>query len=156
MIIGNEYAKSCTVSPGNHFASNNSHSCQPKILPLHLSHVPIRSSEQLINKAILGSYSLRLKPDRANGEGFHWDLMAKIIRDKNFKMNHSDIADIAARYALPNDPKIETPSLLIDGPRIGITTDSIEFKDLAEINNVKSFDAFISGIVDMGLGKRGL
>jgi hypothetical protein len=146
IILGNEYAKACQIFSGNHFAENNHFKCEPKILSSYLAHVPIRTCNQLINKAILGSHALRAKSNRFAGEGFHWDLMAKIIRDKDFKIDFEDMAKIASRYAMDENSLPERPSLAMDGPRIGLSTDSIQMKNLSFVNNLKAFDSFMLGI----------
>jgi len=143
VFIGNEYAKNCSVSFGSHQAMSDRFIFEPKVMPVFLAHIPIRSSVQMVNKAILGSHAFRLTPRRAAGQGFHWDLMAKFIRQKDFKIEYDDMAMIALRYAISEDSLAQTPRFMLDGPRIGFSTDTIEMKNLAKINSLKSFDSFM-------------
>lgn len=146
VIIGNAYAKNCKVSLGSHSASNEATNCQPLTLPLTLAHVPIRSVNQMINKVILGSHAFRHTSKRVPGQGFHWDLMAKLIREKDFEIAYDDIVEVALRYAVSENSSAQTPSIDIDSARIGLKADSIEFKKLAIVNNLKSFDDFMLNI----------
>jgi len=139
VILGNEFAKNCSVSEGNHIARSEKFVTNPVILPLILQHVPVRSREQIIRKSILGSYSLALKKNRTQGEGFHWDLMAKQIRDNNYEISQEEIFELALHYAT-SDNKSSVNEILSDAPRIGTEADSIEFMNLALINPLKSFD----------------
>ena len=72
--------------------------------------------------------------------------MAKIIRDKGFTIDYEDMAKIASRYAMEENALPERPSLVMDGPRIGLSTDSIQMKNLSYINNMKAFDSFMLGM----------
>lgn len=143
LIIGNEYAKNCEISLGNHRTINRQFNVEPQILAITLAHAPLRSSNQMLNKAILGSHALRLTPKRLPSQGYHWDFMANFIREKNFQIGYDDLAINSLRYAMPKNSLEETPLLMFDGPRIGLSTDSIEFKELSKINNLKSFDYFM-------------
>ncbi len=145
VIIGNEFAKNCQIDEGNHFARNKDFLSAPVMLPLILQHIPVRSKEQIIRKSILGSYALALKKNRLCGEGFHWDLMAKKIRDNDYDIKQKDIFDIALNYSVP-ESRLIIKEISTNGPKIGNETDTIEFKNLACINLIKSFDLFISNL----------
>jgi len=148
VILGNSFAKDCTVSSGNHGAiSTRFPSSSSKIISLSLYHVPVRSKEQIIRKAILGSYALALKKNRFFGEGFHWDLMAKKIRDKNYQLNDGELLDFAIHYATQEGDAL-AGELVEDCPKIGNEDDKIEFRELANINLLKSFDMAISALID--------
>lgn len=143
VLIGNEYAKGCEVSFGSHGAVNHKFVFEPKILPLYLAHVPLRSCSQMLNKAILGSHALRTVPNRQPGMCFHWDLMANYIRAKDFKIHYEDLELISLRYSIPENSPAKTPMLMVGGPRLGLSSDTIEMKDLAKINSLQSFDYFM-------------
>jgi hypothetical protein len=143
IIMTSDFAKNCIVASGSHKATNPDYKNETnEIIPIELIHVPIRSAEQLIRKCILGSHALSMKKDRLKGEGFHWDLLANSIREKNYKISTENLLNYALEYAtLDYHGKNE---VLFDSPRIGFTDDHIEFKELAIINIIESFDAEIA------------
>jgi hypothetical protein len=146
VIIGNEFSKSCVVSEGNHFAVNSLLNFNCQEIPIHIQHVPIRSSEQIINKSIMGSHTLSLKKSRQVGEGFHWDNLADIIRTNEFLVDDKLLLDLAISYAAPPGAIIvkEFDDL---SPRIGLSDDRIVHRELSKINVIKSFDSYISQCV---------
>ncbi len=65
-------ALSSRVSMGNHHLLDLSGKKRPfVILDTTIDHVPVRSSEQIVSKAILGSHTFSLKLNRLKHEGFH-------------------------------------------------------------------------------------
>lgn len=117
------------------------------MIPVPLNHVPVRSKQQIIRKAILGSYAFALKKNRNPGEGYHWDLMAKKIREKNYNLNDRDLLEIALNYAV-EEGKVSANDLVVDCLKIGHQGDCIEFKELSDINLLKSFDMEIASLVE--------
>ncbi|MEY3994494.1 MAG: hypothetical protein RLZZ113_1599 [Pseudomonadota bacterium] len=103
VILGNEYAKSCVIAEGNHTAFSEKHPPPNKILNIKLKHVPVRSSEQLVRKALMGSYALALKPGRQNSEGYHWDEIASIARSNGYEFSLEQLSGIALHYAAPKE-----------------------------------------------------
>lgn len=148
IIVGNEYAKNINVSEGNHFAFNENLQCNPVALPLCIQHVPIRSSHQIINKAIIGSYTLQMKASRQVGEGFHWDEMAQSIRENNYHLNNDSLLSMAINYATPLELRSNENNLDHSAPRIGDSSDRIVYIDNAHINLVKSLDLFVAQSLD--------
>jgi len=148
IVVGNEYAKNINIAEGNHFAFNESLPCNPVVAPLTIQHAPIRSSHQIINKAITGSYTLQMKANRQIGEGFHWDEMAQLIRDNNYNITNESLLNMAFNYATPSEFRSTEVSLDHSAPRIGDSSDCIVYLDSAHINLVKSFDLFIGQSID--------
>jgi hypothetical protein len=147
VVVGNEYAKTCTVSMGNHLAFNDKYPTEPVNVPIFLQHVPVRSAEQIIRKAILGSHTLASTKSRPPGAASQWEKIADLVRRKNFKLQHEDLLVEALMYAaLPGDPNVT--ELVDDAPHIGTADDKIEFNDLAKIDLLNSFDQFISSLVN--------
>jgi len=142
VVIGNEFAKDCIVSEGNHTAINNKYQTPAIRLPIEIQHVPIRSPAQIIKKSLFGSYALALKANRIPGEGNHWDEIAKKIRANNYSISVDEIKKLAARYATPENLVFdEEPN--IDGTHIGTKTDNIVHQDLARVNLIEHFDKHI-------------
>jgi glycosyltransferase involved in cell wall biosynthesis len=142
LIIGNEYAKDCIITEGNHAAISPRFGFNPIQMPFSIQHVPVRSSEQIIAKAIIGSYQLSMKKNRQIGEGFHWDLMAQQIREKKFLINEDDLKNIALNYAASN-PTGATPEIDYDSPRIGNNNDNIQLIEFAKPVPLQHFDNYI-------------
>lgn len=153
VLLSNHFSKTCTVAMGNHDATNEMgiDSSRKHLIPSYLIHAPIRSEEQIICKAILGSYAFQLKKDRKPGEGFHWDELTHEIRSNKYSISDQMLFNIAANYALPKSKwkQGEPTETLIDATceKIGQISDSIEFKDLAEINTLKNFDMKIKQLI---------
>ena len=147
VILGNNFAKECSISMGNHNATNEKYKfSSSKLLSLPVNHIPVRSKEQIIRKAILGSYAFSLKKNRNPGEGYHWDLMATKIRERNYHLDDADLLEIALNYATQDGTALAN-DLIEDCPRIGNEGDSIEFKELSDINLLKSFDMEIADLI---------
>jgi len=63
-----------------------------------LAHFPLRSPDQLVTKALLGGWSLALKPERFPGEGVHWSMMHDRIR-RDLTVTREELRDMAASYS---------------------------------------------------------
>ena len=143
VILGNTFARRCSVAMGNHSAKSRTYKRDTvKLSGIQLQHVPVRSKEQIIRKAILGSHAFSMTKDRKKGEGFHWDVMADLIRKNGYSLSNADFFNLSINYAVPdgNQPSNDVSDQF---PRVGSEDDKIEFTDLAFINLVESFDAEI-------------
>jgi hypothetical protein len=149
VILGNEFAKNGVVAEGNHFAYHETIKSTPVELNLSIQHVPVRSTEQIIQKSLFGSYALSQKKNRFLNEGYHWDIMSDTIRKKNYKLNFEEINKFSLYYAVEPGIKFDT-SLDFDAPKIGLDSDEIIFKDFARPNIIRAYDfltlSFISKI----------
>jgi len=146
VVLGREFARRCTLVPGNHVARSEGFPAVPVALPLAIQHVPVRSSEQMVRKVLLGDYAMSLKARRGPLEGFHWTAMAERIRACGYRLDSEALLDLAVRYCAPLEAAVSR-RLLADGPRVGLETDAIAYPELARIDLVKSFDAFLGGLV---------
>lgn len=147
IILGNEFAKGVYISEGNHFAFNSNFELSPIVAPLCMQHVPIRSSHQIINKAIIGSHTLAMKANRQVGEGSHWDEMADLIRLKNYVIDDKTLLNMAINYAAPIELRLNDDELDLSAPRIGNHSDDIVMLENSKINVFKSLDFYISQCV---------
>jgi hypothetical protein len=146
VILGNEFAKTCLLTSGNHDVKNRKGTSEAIFLPLILQHIPIRSVDQLVRKVILGSNIRALRTNRKAGESYHYDLMAKRVREQNYQVCYDDLFDVAINYATSSEINIIN-QLVEDGPRVGTESDVIEFKNLASIELLKSFDMFALDLI---------
>ena len=147
IIISNNFALNSIIEMGNHHATNsNINITNIPILPLQLMHAPIRSAEQIIRKVILGSHSFSLKIDRKEGEGFHWEIMAQYIRGNNYLLDYTHLFNFGINYAV-QDSEIKINELDFNCIRIGLMEDDFEFRELARINILESFDKEINELI---------
>lgn len=153
VILGNDFARNCLISPGNHIAANPNYEEQNILLPMELQHVPVRSKEQIIRKAILGGHALALKKNRKIDEGFHWDLMAERIRNRNYDVSEAELLDIAIRYVTKEGDDSEN-AIVEDCLRVGGPEDRIEYRELARINLIESLDLMMRNLISQVTGKR--
>lgn len=141
VILPNEIARKCVVQVGNHTASLDGKTLEMVKLEVELAHVPVRSKEQIMLKALNGSHRKSLKPDRAVGESFHFDLMADRLRSNGFILSDADFFSFAADYSqLPEDGICrETVNYAL-----GWETDRMLYGTMASINVQKGLDHLLS------------
>ncbi len=149
VIIGNEFAKTCAISEGNHIAQSAAHPGPPQMLDVTIQHAPVRSAPQITRKALIGSHTLAMKANRKPREGLHWDLILNTLRERNFKLTGADLEALAANYTSGGvgEPQAWDES----GPRIGAASDRLAFPDWAEVNVVASLDALLSKLIADGV-----
>lgn len=148
LILGAEFARHCIVSEGNHAAWSPVGRVHEELLPVAFSHFPVRSPEQIIRKSILGSAALALKPNRKPREGYHWDLMADLVRARQFKLDDADLLAIAMRYPRQTDDDVDL-SLAADAPLLGHADDCITLPELAVIRPLQSMDERLTEVITM-------
>jgi hypothetical protein len=143
VVVGADFARHCSISMGNHSARNIwKKRLKINITNVVLQHVPVRSTEQIIRKAILGSHAFSIKKNRKKGEGFHWDLIADLVRGNNYSISADQLLRLGMDYA--TKPGVSFDNRIIDScVRIGSDEDLIEFKKLSQIDLIESFDSEI-------------
>lgn len=142
IVIPNVLAKSCVIGPGSHAMSGETGGVAEAEVPLELMHVPIRSGAQAMQKALIGSHTLSIKPNRLPKEGFHWDTLAGEIRSKGYVLGDADLLRFALDYAAEGHAGMATVS--DDNRRVGLPADVIEHKALAQQHPIAAFDAFLA------------
>lgn len=98
VVVPGRLAALGEISEGNHLFSSEGRVLPGVALPVVIRHVPVRSAEQIIAKALVGSHRLAVKPGRAPGEGYHWDQIAEFIRARNYQLGLQDLEAIACAY----------------------------------------------------------
>jgi hypothetical protein len=145
VILGNEYAKDCNLSMGNHSAISRIFPSKNRLIPgIKVQHTPVRSSQQMISKVLLGSYTNALRKNRSNHECSHWDNLADTIRKNNFQIDHEQLLSMALNYASQQEQKIDVDW---DSLGIGNADDTLYFTDLAQPNLIKDLDFLISSLI---------
>jgi FkbM family methyltransferase len=92
------------IEKGNHNATIDKQTLTAEVLQkCWLAHFPVRSSEQIASKALLGEWALRGKATRTAFEGYHWQRLAQqLVIDSH--LTPSQLEQIGCDYAkLDND-----------------------------------------------------
>lgn len=147
VIISQEVALSCTVTEGNHFVVSGGQMME--YLPVDssvLRHVPVRSSEQLVAKALIGNHRLSIKVGRGKAETTHWDDIALIIRNNNYRLAHDDVMKVALEYASDGGNFVDGQPALEEDDRIGTQEDRICYLDMARVDLNCRFDVFAGSL----------
>jgi len=140
LILPCEIAKTCAIKEGNHDLLGSS-DLKRVVLPLSIQHVPVRSSRQIVQKTILISHRQSIKPKLESPiEGFHVTLMAKRIRELDYKIDEESLKSIAMNYCSFKQDQINDFNYDI---KIGHPADRIELKTLRRDNTIKAFDQFL-------------
>lgn len=131
------------IGPGSHDLADAPASAGRLELPLELLHVPVRSSAQLVQKAVLGSRTLSIKRNRLPTEGFHWDAMAAAVRASGYVLDDAALLRHALAYGVEGEFPATQVEVVEDAPGIGMATDVVEYRNLARIEPMAAFDAFM-------------
>lgn len=143
VVVGNEMAKRCVLSMGNHAFSNIPADNAVFINTMSLQHLPVRGSSQIISKALVGAKALRLKKNRRPGEGQHWLDMERRFKDKA-ALSLGELQAEALTYACHGlDPSVPAAKLCseMDRLQVGCESDHLRWPDLAVVkldDNLKS------------------
>ncbi|MCA8834623.1 MAG: hypothetical protein K8953_06000, partial [Proteobacteria bacterium] len=141
VILGAEYAKTCTLAMGNHSASHENN--RPAIdANITLQHFPLRSAEQMVRKSLFGVYASLLKSNRTDGESYHWYDMLRDIRAKNYQMEYAEVLQSALRFASSDEKPVASPDINT-APSLDKQI-KIRYLDLTAINLLKDMDGFIT------------
>lgn len=154
VIIPYHMSKVCIVDTGNHHASINYRETHSSFdlqrVPEHLlscgtlDHVPVRSSQQIIAKALCGSTTLSLKENRSPWEGYHWDNIANMIKQNNFVIDNILLRYIALVYMSNKGGYVE--DVVETGAHLGQETDIIQYRYLSNVNQNRVFYNYIVGL----------
>ncbi len=146
VILGNEFAKDCIVEAGNHSAFSAKYQRPKKTLNIKLKHIPVRSPEQIIRKALMGNYSNLLKNGRKKGENYHWDEISNMARKSDYVIKLDQLIKIALHYAASKDAEVT-----IDQNSFGIGTkeDKIIFSHLAKPSLVRDYDILVMELIEI-------
>jgi hypothetical protein len=140
VILPNSVARNAVVSMGNHSATNRRSQAIPNTpLPVTLYHVPVRSKEQIIAKALIGSNKLSIKEGRDSGQGFHWDLIARQIRKSEFELSDEQLRHIALSYGWHGDDPIVADVIPVS---LSPENQVLKYSDLGRVNLSMLLDGF--------------
>lgn len=143
VVMERTFAKTVKLAMGNHDVISEVDLKPQRVFNVILQHVPVRSSEQISSKAIVGSMAYKIKQDRKPGDGYHWDELAKTAIHFNLQLPHGHVRDIAINYAKPAHFKgvLYVPRFSFN-PRIGSANENIRYTGLSEINAKSNIEAF--------------
>jgi len=147
VIVGGEFAKDCKVQSGNHAVAHPELSVDPIQLDYAFQHIPVRSSDQIVRKILLSTYTFSLKAGRRPGENFHWYNMLMDIRNNNYSLSEQALVDLSLTYG--DDISDHQVPRINPDHRVDIDDlCTIEFSELARINLIKSIDDFTMALVE--------
>nr|WP_303623743.1 glycosyltransferase family 2 protein [Shimia sp. CNT1-13L.2] len=148
VVFGRTVGETCRISTGNHDISAECPLGQIPILPFYLQHVPVRSSEQIVRKALLGSSGFALGGRRNPTEGYHWTAMADQARNNGYVFSDTELMLMAQRYSLIDSDL--TPSIS-PSSELEIWGGACEYADRAKINLVEALDCLVQETLNNGL-----
>ena len=95
--VPKRYLRTAALGPGSHgFKSKGRKIKAVKSVTAKLAHFPVRTSEQLLGKLLLGSWKVRTRK-HTTSEAFHWIALAKPFVEKPY-ISSTQLADIAKSY----------------------------------------------------------
>jgi hypothetical protein len=91
------------LEQGNHNAAIDKQPLTAKLLQeCWLAHFPVRTSAQIVSKALLGEWALLGKATRAANEGYHWQqLVQRFMLDSH--LTASQLEQIGCEYGRLDD-----------------------------------------------------
>lgn len=98
VVVPSKYATTAELGMGNHTLVNGSQDLSPYVLDFPLCHFPVRSSGQLICKALLTSHKTFLKLGPNSTENYHAFRVAESVRAANYHVSDDLLADLAFDY----------------------------------------------------------
>lgn len=142
VVIPANLAKTSKLTTGNHHLTNSDNQRIPEFtLSTTLAHVPVRSSEQIVAKSIIGNIKHQITWNRHEGDGFHWGIMAQLAKTSNYRFDDLQLQEIAFAYSQKPDREIIRE---FDAEkRIGSENDRIRYPELSGIHILERFDNFI-------------
>lgn len=147
VVVSNDLAKRARLPAGNHGVLVDDLPVPLPTLTVILQHAPLRSAEQLVAKALIGSLRYSIRVGRNPLEGYHWDQMSEFIRAADYVLGPHDVFRLACRYATDlSSPAPELEQVIDSAPRIGRFDDVIEYPELCRINPVRNFDHFSAAL----------
>jgi Glycosyl transferase family 2 len=143
IFVPKELAKEVKMPVGNHNALfGDDRPVDAFALPRPLAHVPVRSSSQIILKAIIATRVLEMKIDRHRQEGFHIINVLNMLRENNFEVDLPLLKEIAFGYAIDDPQSVPTsvdPAVAIGGEHM-----RLRYPELSKINLLAVLDNQIS------------
>ncbi|WP_041466189.1 glycosyltransferase family 2 protein [Chlorobaculum parvum] len=142
VVIPAALATNSKLSPGNHHLLTADNRRIPTVpLTTTLAHVPVRSSEQIVAKSIIGSIKHQITWNRLNNEGFHKEIMAETVRNCNYRLDIQQLQELAFTYS--QRPGKEVIREIDNTIHLGTKNDCIQYRELAVINIIERFDSFM-------------
>jgi hypothetical protein len=146
-VIPAPMMKDASIGPGSHALIPNHPGVRlvQRELPISIAHFPVRSTSQIIAKAILGSHTLSMKKTRLRGEGFHWDAMAELVRSQNYRLSPEQLERLALDYAAPGQQVVDE---LVRDPMPLHAGQQLRYSTVGEDTAMRAFDNFIARMIE--------
>jgi hypothetical protein len=144
VVLSAKVARRAVLQRGNHEAYHPSgRELQARVLATRLAHVPVRSSDQIVSKVLVGSHKYSLSRQRTEGQGAHWDDVAAQVRQAGYVADLALLRRLASNYAAPSDSS-DCP--LDEALRIGEPSDVLKYPQLARVDVIARLDQFAASL----------
>lgn len=134
------------LSRGNHLAFARGGSPLPMIdLETSLAHFPIRSSVQMVSKAILGTHAFMMCAERTPDQSAHWYEMAEQVRANSYSFSKDQLRELAMNYC-NTSPRPDCDTIVDPVPIFAGV--EIRHPELICTDLIQRFDRFIGYTVE--------
>lgn len=97
-----------------------------------LLHAPVRSVAQIAAKALVGSLTLAIKPNRSPMEGQHWDELGAQVVAGRYRLDLPALQRLMHIYT--GHPGTQPPALDVAAPGIGLADDTRCWPELGRLS----------------------
>jgi len=147
VIIPSALGATTSLTKGNHHLYDERNQKIPQYkLSSTLAHVPVRSSEQIISKSIIGSLKHQITYNRHPAEGFHKELMSEFVRKCGYSLDSNQLKEIVFTYSQKPDEKIIRE--IDNSARLGLENDCMVYRDISAINVLERFDHYMTALCE--------
>ncbi len=139
VVIPYNLAADALILEGSHQACDSNRNLFPhKLIDAYISHVPVRSPQQLITKLLIGTTKVAIKSKSKGTEGIWWWRFSQNVRDNNYVITYDMLLDFALSYELDSSSDGFQNDIAL-----GNSTDSIVYKSECFINKDKRYWLFV-------------
>ncbi len=148
VIVGTRLAERCTIATGAHRVRGRFRRVRAVDLGMALQHVPVRSSDQIVRKALTGNFAFSATPGRRRGEGSHWTELAKEVRRQNYSLPFASVQDLALGYPQRNSAADLGKRPTVTAQTMQLSPDhTLDYPDLAQVDLLRGMDMFFESLL---------
>lgn len=136
------------VMPGNHSLRRANEDKATEIPGLTLAHFPVRSTEQLTSKVLIGAWNMRLRAKWGQKEAGHWQTLAERVLAGAI-LTDDDLQAVAMGYSSRHSSGIQSDPLVPPG------TTPLKYTPDGKANLFRNLAAFTESCVQLLENVRG-
>ena len=140
-IVPGRYALISSILMGNHSIKCNDVDLNGRVLGFELGHFPVRSSNQIIRKALQTSHKAELRRGLSN-ECYHIRRIARKIRNLNYQLTGDDLISITQSYIGQT-----LKSSLSDSFDMTVFGDIVPIYEAREISPLEALDNLLAEVI---------